>query len=491
MTAAEAPLQGVTKIESHSIDYIPESDRHGKPWHLFPLWFNANMNVMTIAAGALCVATNLSLTWTIIALVIGHLVGGVFMALHSAQGPVLGIPQMIQSRAQFGYVGAMLPLILVVLMYLGYFTASTVLGAQSLATLTGMSLNASTIVFNVVTTIVAIWGYRLVHGYSKVIAGISIIAFAVLTFGLLHGHDLSAVSSHVGFSWASFFLAVTVAGTWQLTYCPYVADYSRYLPSSTSKRASFWFTYAASVSSSVWFFIFGVIAAMVAVDAFAGGSVDFIAAQAGGAIPFFLIVVVAGILLSNVLSLYGFFMSTATIITTLRPMAFGLKSRIVLTTVTAILGTCLAIFTRDNFLTNLMNFILLLAYFIVPWTAVNLVDFYWVRREKYNIPAIFDPSAQYGGLDWRAIGAYLIGVAAEIPFINTAVYQGPISTRLGGVDISWLVGVVVAAVAYYALMRKYPVRRGVSAFGAIAVSGAEGSAASPVAVPSEIVPSEI
>jgi NCS1 family nucleobase:cation symporter-1 len=483
MTAAEPTLQGAAKIESHSIDYIPESDRHGKPWHLFPLWFNANMNVMTIAAGALCVASNLSLTWTIVALVVGHLVGGVFMALHSAQGPVLGIPQMIQSRAQFGYVGAVLPLVLVVLMYLGYFTASTVLGAQSLATLTGLNLNTSTIIFNVVTAIVTIWGYRVVHAYSKVIAGISIIAFAVLTFGLLHGHDLSAVSTHSGFSWASFFLAVTVAGTWQLTYCPYVADYSRYLPSSTSKRAAFWYTYLASVSSSVWFFIFGVVAAMVAVDAFAGGSVEFIAAQAGGAVPLFLAVVVAGILLSNVLSLYGFFMSTATIVTTLRPRTFGLKSRILLTTVTTVLGTCLAIFTRDDFLSNLMNFILLLAYFIVPWTAVNLVDFYWVRREQYNIPAIFDPAAQYGGLDWRAIGAYLIGVAAEIPFINTTIYQGPISTRLAGVDVSWLVGVIVTAIAFSILMRRYPIRRGVSAFSSVAVSGGEGA---PVAVPLEI-----
>jgi NCS1 family nucleobase:cation symporter-1 len=482
MTEAETTLQGVTKIESHSIDYIPESDRYGKPWHLFPLWFNANMNVMTIAAGALCVATDLSLAWTIVALVVGHLVGGVFMALHSAQGPVLGIPQMIQSRAQFGYIGAMLPLLLVVLMYLGYFTASTVLGAQALSTLTGLTLNTSTIVFSLVTTVAAIWGYRVVHAYSKVIAGISIVAFAVLTFGLLHSHDLSAVSSHVGFSWGSFFLAVTVAGTWQLTYCPYVADYSRYLPSSTSKRASFWYTYAASVSSSVWFFVFGVIAAMVAVDTFAGGSVDFIAGQAGGATPFFLTVIVAGILLSNVLSLYGFFMSTATIITTLRPMTFRLKHRILLTTATAFVGTCLAIFTRDDFLTNLMNFILLLAYFIVPWTAVNLVDFYWVRREKYNIPAIFDPTAQYGGLDWRAIGAYLIGVIAEVPFINTTAYQGPIAKEFGGVDISWLVGVVVAAVAFYVLMRKYPIRRGVSAFGSTAIGGGESHVAMPTAI---------
>ncbi|MEJ7704262.1 MAG: cytosine permease [Geodermatophilaceae bacterium] len=50
---------------------------------------------------------------------IGNIAGGIVMALHSAQGPRMGIPQMISSRAQFGVYGACLPLILVVLMYLG------------------------------------------------------------------------------------------------------------------------------------------------------------------------------------------------------------------------------------------------------------------------------------------------------------------------------------------------------------------------------------
>jgi nucleobase:cation symporter-1, NCS1 family len=44
----------------------------------------------------------------VLAIVVGVLTGTLFMAFHSAQGPQLGLPQMIQSRPQFGYIGALL-----------------------------------------------------------------------------------------------------------------------------------------------------------------------------------------------------------------------------------------------------------------------------------------------------------------------------------------------------------------------------------------------
>ena len=83
---------------------------------LFAIWFGANMHMTTVATGALGTILGLPLPWTILALLLGNLFGAVFMALHSAQGPKLGIRQMIRSRAQFGFHGAVLPLILVVLM---------------------------------------------------------------------------------------------------------------------------------------------------------------------------------------------------------------------------------------------------------------------------------------------------------------------------------------------------------------------------------------
>jgi NCS1 family nucleobase:cation symporter-1 len=48
---------------------------------------------------------------------------------------------------------------------------------------------------------------------------------------------------------------------------------------------------------------------------------------------------------------------------------------------------------------------------------------------------------------------YLIGIAVQVPFLSTAFYTGPLVELLGGVDISWIVGLIVPGILYYALGR--------------------------------------
>lgn len=117
----------VSRIEHRSIDVIPDAERHGSPLNQFTLWFGANMQITAIVDGALAVVFGADALWAIIGLLIGNLAGGCVMALHSAQGPRLGLPQMISSRAQFGVYGAVVPLVLVVLLYLGFAATGTVL----------------------------------------------------------------------------------------------------------------------------------------------------------------------------------------------------------------------------------------------------------------------------------------------------------------------------------------------------------------------------
>ena len=92
-------------IEVRSIDYVPLAERHGKVWHLSPIWFTGDVNLASLAVGATGIALHINLMWTAIAIVTGCAVGSFFMAFHSTQGPQLGLPQMIQSRPQFGVVG--------------------------------------------------------------------------------------------------------------------------------------------------------------------------------------------------------------------------------------------------------------------------------------------------------------------------------------------------------------------------------------------------
>ncbi len=441
------------KIESRSIDFIPHELRHGSPRHLFTLWFGANMQVIGVITGALAVIFGLSLPWAIISVVIGNVVGGTFMALHSAQGPKLGIPQMIQSRAQFGYFGAILPLILVILMYVGFYSTGNILGAQALSSMTGVGLTPAIIIVAAVCTILAIFGYRVIHHAARWVSLLSAVGFVYLTIRLVLDHNMGAVWHWSGFLAGPFILGITAAATYQITYAPYVADYSRYLPENTSIKSCFWWTYGGSVIGTTWVMIFGCIAAAVAIKAFNADSVSFVVNQAAGARWIFDVIVIFGIIVIGVLNLYSTFMSAVTMLSTVWRRKIGVGMRAGYIIAASAIGTVLSIAGRGNFLNNYYNFILFLSYFVVPWTAVNLMDFYIVRRQRYNIAAVFDPNGEYGKASWRALSAYFIGIAVEIPFMSTTFYTGPMVNKLNGADISWMVGVIVSGILYLALMR--------------------------------------
>ncbi|WP_310961958.1 purine-cytosine permease family protein [Nocardioides terrisoli] len=447
------------QVERRTIDFVPPEERHGRPASLFTVWFAANTQVTTAVTGALAVVVGLSLPWAVLALVVGNLVGGVAMALHSAQGPKLGVPQMIQSRAQFGFFGAVLPLVLVILMYLGFFASSGVLGGSALSEWTGLPAVPAIIVVAIVCTVLAIYGYRLIHRYERWVSLLSALAFLYLSVELFRQHDVGAAWHAGHLSWGTFGLVVSIAATWQFTWGPYVADYSRYLPASTSTRSTFWWTYGGAIIGACWVMCFGAAAAAVAQKAFEGGQVQFLAGMAAHGVGWLvLLIIILGVIAVNVLNLYGAFMSTTTTLTVVWRGPLAPSTRTAYVVGAAVVGTAIAIAGRGDFLANYTNFILFLSYFLIPWSAINLVDFYWVRKERYDIAALFDPRLGYGMFNVRALTAYVIGIVLQLPFMNTTFYVGWWVDDLGGADIAWLIGFVVPALAYYVLLRDQRIR---------------------------------
>ena len=441
-------------VERHSIDHIPASQRHGKVHSLFTVWFGSNMQITTIVTGALGVILGLQLPWAVLALLLGNLFGAVFMALHSAQGPKLGIPQMIQSRAQFGFHGASLPIFLVVLMYIGFYASGVVLGGEALAAWWDIGYMPAAIILSVIVTIITIYGYWAIHRLERFVSVVAGIAFVYLTIRMAELPDAASAWHWDAPGFGPFLLVVSIAATWQITYAPYVADYSRYLPEDTSIPAAFWWSYAGTVIASAWMMALGAMAAALARGTFDQGSSGFIVnlapAQFHWAVS---IVILLGILATDVLNLYGMFMSSTTILTALKPIQIGRGRRAVFVTIASAIGTAVGILGQGNFVTNLEDFILFLAYFLIPWTAINLADFYWVRRERYHIPSIFSPEGIYGRVNWRTMVAYIVAVIAEIPFMSTTFYTGKVVRLIGGADIAWVIGLVLPAGLYLLLMR--------------------------------------
>ncbi|MEU8959768.1 cytosine permease [Streptomyces sp. NPDC048518] len=444
-------------VERRSIDVVPDDERHGTAFSQFTLWLGANLQITAVVTGALAVVFGGDVVWSLVGLVLGNLLGGAVMALHSAQGPKLGLPQMIQSRAQFGVKGAVVPLLLVILMYVGFFASGSVLAGQATAELTHTNDTTGIVLFAAVTAVMAAVGYRVIHTLGRVASVICALAFVYLGIRLLDRVDLSALLSDAHFDLPMFLLAVSLSASWQLAFGPYVADYSRYLPRTTSAKATFWWTLSGSALGSQWSMTFGVLVAASAGDAFLADQVGYVVGLGGtGLIASSLYFVIAlGKLTINVLNTYGGFMSMVTSISGFRGQrVLGQRGRAAYIAVIMVAGTAVALLGKDSFLTSFKDFLLFLLTFFTPWSAINLVDYYLISRERYDIPALFDPRGRYGAWRWDALVVYGVGVLAQLPFLATHFYTGPLVEPLGGADVSWIVGLVVPAVLYWALARR-------------------------------------
>ncbi len=438
-------------IEQHTIHPIGLHERHGTPLYLFTIWFGSNIMVLTIVTGALATTLfKLPFVPAVFALVIGNLVGTIFMALHAAQGPRLGVPQMVQTRGQFGSLGSVVVVAIVVLMYAGYLASNMVLGGQSLhAVFPAIGINPGIVAISVVSVIAAIFGYDFLHNYSKylsVASGLALIlcfVWMIGVTGLPHGFLAKGAYSN-----ANFLGAVSVAALWQLSYAPYVSDYTRYMPAETGAVPAFWATYWGTVLGSTFPMILGAMIGVVV------GNGDVVAglATATGSVAWLVIAIFTiTITCSNAINIYCGVLAALTLVQTfIGNWHPRVTARIGFSLAFFVVGMAIAIIGQANFLTNYMNFIFLLLYVLVPWTAINLVDYYLIHHGDYDVASFLRADGGiYGRFNIPALVCYFLGILIEVPFMSQALYTGPIAARLGGADISWIVGLIVVSPLYY------------------------------------------
>lgn len=447
-------------IEIHTIQQISEQDRHGRAKDLFTIWFGSNIMVLTIFTGSLAhTLFGLSFWASIVSLVIGHLTGAIFMALHSAQGPQLGVPQMIQTRGQFGSYGSLFVVSIVVLMYLGFFASNAVLGGQTLNVLTqSLSVNSGIVCISVVSLVAAIIGYRLIHLYGSALSYASGLAILVIFSLIIFKGQVPSNFFQIGnSSMVGILGTISIAALWQLAYAPYVSDYSRYMPKDTGAKTAFWASYWGCSLGSLLPMILGVI---VAISVTGDDIISGILSLTGNS-PLALIAIgifTLGIACTNAMNLYCGSMSTVTVIQTLIPRFNpSIKTRTFTCIALFLLTLVVAIWGKDNFLVNYANFIYILLYVLVPWTAINLVDYYLLEHGKYDVASFFKRDGGiYGKFNLVALFSYIIGIVVQIPFMSTELYTGTIASALDGADIAWIVGLIVVTPVYYVLakMRK-------------------------------------
>ncbi|GGT30496.1 alpha/beta fold hydrolase [Nonomuraea spiralis] len=450
------PVRLLGKIEARSIDYIPPSERRGRAWHQAPFWFTGQLVVSTVIVGFIGPAQGLSVGLSITACTLGALAGAFLMAFHANQGPTMGLPQMVQSRAQFGVKGAALPMLGAIFLYVGLSVFGVVLGGQAISmVLPGPPLMWGACVV-VLASLLAVVGHDLLHAVLRWLSYLVAPVFVVLTVLALVHLDPQPASGDTNTPAAMLVQFVAAAG-YLLGYAVYVSDYSRYLPASTSSRAVIGWTYLGAAASAIWLMSLGSFIASSVPVADALPNLQDVGDRlfpGFGTFALVITLVPSAIALMGV-NLYGTMLSGVSIAAGFRPIALSVRARVIGIVAGGACAFLVALAMPEAYLGAFNDFVTMVLYLLVPWSAVNLVDYYWVRRGRYAITALFDQNGVYGRWGVAGLVAYGLGFAAMIPFMSTGFFTGPAVPALGGADIAFAVGLLVSGGAYLVANRGF------------------------------------
>jgi NCS1 family nucleobase:cation symporter-1 len=376
---------------------------------------------------------------------LGAFLGLAFTSLHAVQGPRLGVPQMIQSRGQFGFYGAIFIFLASIVLDIGYLAAQQVVQADSLNDLTGaVGIPWWIIIVTIPAVLLAIFGYGWIHRIQPVLTvlfGVALLIAVILT--ATSGKSLAKGMG--GTHLASFPIFIAAVGLFfmnMLSWAVYVSDYSRYLPRNTSAPRIYWAVFGGNALGAILYGGLGIYITALNPDT------DSVVALGGIAGKWILPILAISLLGSDALNAYTGMLALESVRSTFQKVVASRAARVIGLLLIFIIATILAETGFKTFLTSFENFINVLLFFFVPWTVINLIDFYIVKKGNYDVKSFFTPKGIYGGWRLTALIPYVLALGAQVPFIDQTLYVGPAVKALGGADISWLVGFIVAGALY-------------------------------------------
>src|SRR5882762_2434794 len=451
------------RADIHSIEPIPDADRDSTGLQQMWIWAGANIAPVNWALGALGIVLKLGLWETIAVIVLGNLVGCAIFATFTVMGHKTGVNQMVLSRSAFGVRGAYLPSILMFLMTLCWIGVNTYFPVKiSMAILGQFGIPDNWFVEIVVITIVmalqvgiGVYGFYAIRTFEKytvpptiaIMALMSILAWTrpgVVNWSL-------ATTLPPGAHLAMITLLMTAIGVgWGISWVTWASDYSRFVPKSVSSKSVFWYSYVGMFVPTVWLAILGATVASVTKDT---DPAKMVSAVFGGIMSILvLLMVLHGPIATNILNVYS---------AALAALSMGLRlSRTAIALIVGIAGYLVTVYFifAPSFAKAFDNWMISLLLWMSPWAGVVMADFFIKRKGQIDVAELYcsPETSAYGDINWSGMIAFLAGLVAGWLFADglVAPLQGPISTGLlGGADLSWLVGIVVAGGVYLSLSR--------------------------------------
>ncbi len=444
----------IAQIEPIGIEHIKESERHGKVASVFTLWFGANVELATLTTGVAAVALfGLSFWQAAVGLIIGNVIGALILGLVSTFGPRLGVPQMVHSRAAFGFFGNFLPGVFNLIAGAMWFAVNTVLGTFAFTTLFHVSFVLALAIMVVVQVVIAVYGYNMIHAVERWMVGaLTVVFVGVSIFAFAHAHyalpfNPHSLGQYTGIS-GGIIEAVGLAWSYLLGWTVFGSDYTRYLPHSTKSLSVFGHAGLANFMAALWLELVGVaLATIFPAKAAASNPVGLITGiHPHWLVDLTLLAIMLGTITANVLNIYSGSLSALVINVPIK--------RWLAAVVVGLVGAIMAYIGHRSYYVDFENFLFLLGYWLAPWAAVVMVDYFLIHRGHYPHSIFYNPRRILN----RGFWAWMIAIMASIPFFNQSLYVGPIAARYGHLgDISYYVSFVLAGVIYWLIGRRQTV----------------------------------
>lgn len=454
MAASEADARygdDITQIEPIGIEHIKESERHGRVSSVFTLWFGANVELATLTTGVAAVSLfGLSFWQAAIGLVVGNVLGALVLGLVSTFGPRLGVPQMVHSRAPFGFFGNFLPGAFNLIAGALWFAVNTVLGTFAFDTLFHVDFAISLVVMAGVQIIIAVYGYNMIHAVERWMVGLLTLVFiGVSIFAFTHAHyalpfSTAVLGKYTGIT-GGMIEAVGLAWSYLLGWTVFGSDYTRYLPRQTKPFAIFRNAASANFIAALWLELVGV--ALATIFPLAAAGADPVGLISGihphWLVSVTLLAIMLGTITANVLNIYSGSLSALVINVPIKRWMAALAVGVV--------GAVVAYIGHKTYYVDFENFLFLLGYWLAPWAAIVMVDFFVINKGQYPESVFYNPRRVIRSGFW----AWIIAIVCSIPFFNQTMYEGIFATHyphLG--DISYYVSFVLAGIIYWVVGKR-------------------------------------
>ena len=458
----------VATVEPGGVEYIALKERHGKPVQMFYTWLSPNLEFATVFVGVIAITLfGLNMWEAATAIIIGSLLGSLTHAVVSSWGPKFGVPMMVESRAAFGFLGNILPAGLNAFTgAFGWFIVNSVSGAFALQALfpsANLPFWLTFLVIVVAQVAVATFGHNLIQVFERWSLPLLGIVFALACiFIFSHGNYGIAFNGKAPLAFGGesggWILAFTAAFGYAAGWNPYAADYTRYFSPSTNRMmVGFWAGFGVFLSCIV-LELAGAVLATVAGTKW--GPSDIPTAQLQRAMPdpiYFLtlLCIAVGAVAANAINIYSGTMSLVAL--GIREMGMTLRQRRALLAVLAgVIGYAGGLIFQAQVAPGgkYEAFLLLISYWIAPWLAVVLVD-YWMKRGDYGDESVFYDTKHQR---WQGALAMAIGLAVSVwLFASNELYVGYVAfnyPQFG--DLTFVVGFVITGVLYYAFNMMSP-----------------------------------